>query len=194
MILVLGCASLCTQGCTDANIGSTLREDASPSPVDAGDPPDAPPPPPPDAASPDAQACIGGDRRTVADGACFFAFETPETWLEARASCVAAGGDLARIDSEVENDAVFALANSPAIPLKPDWWMGGNDRLIEDTWVWLDTNDEIVAPRFENWRLGEPNNGGTNGEDCMILESDNPAREWDDRNCALNSFPYICRR
>jgi hypothetical protein len=198
MILALiACGSWCVYGCTEGNIGDAADLlDNDPPPADAG----------PDAQGPDAELgddevdagdapCTAGDRQVVdANGICFFAFEGPETWQNARQRCIDAGGDLARIDSAAENDTVFVLANTPAITGQPDWWLGGNDLVTENRFVWLDDNVEIVAPLFEIWRDGEPNDGGTNGEDCMILEADNANREWDDRECEGDVFPYICER
>ena len=58
----------------------------------------------------------------------------------------------------------------------------------EGVWVWL--NGEPMV--YTNWRAGEPNDGGTNGEDCMIIEGDH-AGLWDDRSCVV-SYPYLCER
>lgn len=148
----------------------------------------------PDGPLPDARACLEGDRRTEgADGTCYFGFDADENWVDARAACVANGGDLARIDDSAENDIVFALAQQTPV-IDDDWWAGGNDRAIEDTWVWLDDTVEMRGALFVQFRAGEPNDGTADGEDCMILETDTAARTWDDRNCILSSHPYICER
>ncbi len=188
-------ASALACACTDASIGDSPGGDAGSDVFpDAGDVVDLPPPD----AGVTLQACTEGDRRRldVDTNRCYFAFTTPATWTAARAACSAAGGDLARIDSIAENDVVFQLALDPAVPGQPDWWVGGNDRTTENRFVWNDDTTEIVAPLFEQWRIGEPNNGGTLAlnEDCMIIESDNPLHEWDDRNCDTTPYPYICER
>src|SRR5262245_27051762 len=148
------CVLTCVAACNDGNIGDSFgagRSDAS----DGGPTLDAAPEPAP----PDATACTDGDRQAV-DGAtntCYFAFVGPRSWLQGRADCQAAGGDLARIDSSAENDLVFALANNPVVAA--DWWLGGNDLVTEGKFVWLDDQAEIEARVIENWRTGVPDNG-----------------------------------
>ena len=189
-------------GCTSADIGNGPPTGGAPDAAAAADgalQPDAVSIP--DAAPPDARLCLEGDRRIVdADGTCYFAFETPDNWQNARDNCIANGGDLVRIDSAQENDLVFGLARSPIIA--DDWWVGGNDRVEEGLWVWLDDTAPIVTCQpictpgalFQQFRANEPNNGTAAGEDCMIIESDNSNEEWDDRNCELQSYPYVCER
>jgi hypothetical protein len=187
-------------GCTDANIGDG-SSDADGGAMPATDQADAarllPDGSPADAALEPLACTTEGDRRVsdAATGTCYYAFDTPAPWLVARVACQALGGDLARIDSLAENNIVFNLALNPPIALEPDWWVGGNDRTTEGRFVWLDDTVEIVPPLFVRWRTGEPNdNGGGLGEDCMIIESDNANRQWDDRNCTNADFPYICER
>lgn len=189
LVALLACVLACVAACNDGNIGDAFGADQADDPDGGGADGGVA-----DAALPDAPACTDGDRQSVdgASGTCYFALLTARSYLQGRADCQTAGGDLVRVDSSVENDLVFALANTPA-PVAADWWLGGNDLVTEGKFVWLDDVTEIVAPLFEQWRTGEPNNAGTNGEDCMILESDNPLKEWDDRPCG-NTFPVICER
>jgi hypothetical protein len=150
----------------------------------------------PDGPLPDARACLEGDRRTIgADGTCYFGFNTPDTWPNARNTCIANAGDLIRIDSSAENDLVFALAREAPI-IDDDWWVGGNDLQTENVWVWQDDVQEMRGTLFTQFRAGEPNDndGSPAGEDCMIIETDNGNEEWDDRNCTTRLYPYVCER
>lgn len=211
---VAGTALLCLAlgGCS-AEIGSGVGDDDVATDAGGGPPdaaqnaPDARPVP--DAAPPDAQPCVGGDDQTQDEetGACYILSLQRSSWVDARTACGAfSGADLVRIDSQAENDLVFDLA-APHVDLTEcdpevdvcDFWVGGNDRDTEDTWIWLDDADAVIdnppdgveTPLFSQWRAGEPNDA--DGEDCMIIEGDNLAREWDDRGCAAQ-YPIICER
>jgi hypothetical protein len=157
-----------------------------------------------DAASPDAAplpACEGGDDR-VQDpetGACYLYFQAAQTWAAAQASCVALGGHLAFIGSAEESLLIGTIA--PATPGLQDIWVGGTDEQVEGTWRWLADGpiyyQDGVSLAFTNWRAGEPNNVGTSGEDCMIIEGDDvepgAGPKWDDRPCGM-AYPYMCQR
>ncbi len=136
--------------------------------------------------------CVEGDTRVLAaDGTCYFTINTVTNWATARASCQNLGADLATLESAAENQLVWTIADAARTATQPDYWVGATDAAVEQSWVWVDGTPMI----YENWRLGEPNDGGTTGvEDCMVLEADNPAREWDDRSCTTGSRPYVCER
>jgi len=155
-------------------------------------PPDAPVGPiadaasgPPDAAPPaDAAPCVEGDDRVVGTttGHCYIYFAAPATWYDARAACEAIGAHLVVSTSQQENDDFSPLAGLL------DVFVGGTDAPMEGVWIWIDAE----PMGYTNWRTGEPNNGGTNGEDCMVIEGDNGGL-WDDRACD-NTYGYICER
>lgn len=173
-----------TAGC-DARLGTgELTTDAAVPGVDAPIAPadsavvvDAPAPP-------DAWPCTDGDGQVVGGttGSCYFYVATPATWLEAKAACEALGAHLVASTSAGENTDFSALAGLL------DVWAGGNDIGQEALWVWL--TGELMG--YTNWRIGEPNDSGTTGEDCMVIEGDNGGL-WDDRPCA-GSYGYICER
>jgi hypothetical protein len=135
-----------------------------------------------------AAPCVEGDARVEdpANGTCYVLFQTPQTWTAARDLCVGLGGTLANIESADEQAIVGPLAANYGGG-EPDLWLGGSDVNTETQWLWTDG----TAVVYTAWREGEPNNAGE--EDCMIIEGDNPAKEWDDRLCT-NSYPYICER
>lgn len=137
-----------------------------------------------DAAPPDAAPCTDGDANALDPdtGHCYLYFAAPLPHADAQTACLALGGHLVTSISAVEN-AVFA-----PLPGLLDAWAGGSDAAVEGTWTWV--TGEVFA--YTNWRSGEPNDGGTNGEDCMVIEGDNGGL-WDDRPCTA-SYPYLCER
>ncbi len=144
----------------------------------------------PDAAP--AAPCVEGDRRVEgADGTCYMLFfSTPQNWTSAQSSCLGLSSNLVSIIDLAEQTIVGGLAGM--VPGNaPDIWMGANDQVTEGAFLWVDATPFT----YTNWRSGEPNDNGPNntGEDCMLIEGDNPAREWDDRSCA-GLLPYICER
>lgn len=147
---------------------------------------DAPPPPPP---------CVEGDARVEGPGGtCYFVVLQPTTWSGARSRCQQDGGDLVVVESTDENILVHDLADVVVQDGRADAWIGGNDIGSEGTFLWL---DGAPAFSFEQFRAGEPNDGGDGAggvkENCMILEADNALREWDDRACG-DPYPLICER
>jgi hypothetical protein len=181
-------------GCTDAEIGDPPgggdggggAPDGSAVPDAAPGTPDAPPVA--DAAPPaDAPPCVEGDLNVIdpATGNCYMFFSAEVPWNVALGACGALAGTayLATPTSDAENAVIAGIPAAVA-----DAWMGGTDATTEMMWVW--SNGEPFV--YDNWRSGEPNNGGETGEDCMIMEIDNGGT-WDDRPCNL-AYPYLCER
>jgi hypothetical protein len=142
----------------------------------------------PDAGTPPDPSCVGGDDQRVhpETGACYLLFTEARTWMEAVFICASLGSDthLAALTSVDEHAVVVDLATDF------DVWLGATDSNFEGQFVWI--TGELVD--FEVWADGEPNNGGTNGEDCAILiNSDTRAGSWDDRPCEV-ALPYVCER
>lgn len=145
--------------------------------------PDAAPLPPP---------CEEGDRRVEGDdGTCYMLFfSAPLNWTSAQSACLGVSGNLVSVTDQAEQTLVGGLAGM--VPGNtPDIWMGANDQVTETSFLWVDA----TAFTYTNWRSGEPNDNGPNGtgEDCILIEGDNAAREWDDRSCAT-PLPYMCKR
>jgi hypothetical protein len=175
-LLVFACACGATIQGDDNN-----NPDAAPSidapQVDAAPPVDAP------------RACAGGDASMVAgDGSCVVRFNTPRTFADAQAACVAFGAKLAIADSAVRDTAVRTLAGPDNV------WIGLTDQVVENTFVWIDGSPLV----FANFAMGEPNNAGNQfQEDCAMYAG---ARlGWDDRPCAPiagvttpGEYPYLC--
>jgi hypothetical protein len=163
-------------------------------PIDAAAPIDASPP---DAAPPDARpACEGGEAQITdpETETCYELFGVTgeaATWDEAVARCEEVGAHLATITSAEEHALVQALVE-PTAGVAPDYWIGGfqEEGAIEpaDGWGWV-TGEPMD---YEGWREGEPNDGGVDGEDCMIIEAARGGT-WDDRDCPIR-YPFVCER
>ena len=72
------------------------------------------------------------------------------TWHSAQAAALAAGGYLATITSDAENEFIFDLVGSNIA------WLGGSDAAAEGTWTWV-TGETF---EFARWAGGEPNDNG----------------------------------
>ncbi|MBL4708485.1 MAG: T9SS type A sorting domain-containing protein [Flavobacteriales bacterium] len=102
-----------------------------------------------------------------------------KTWPAARACAVQFSGRLAVVESQLEQDSIFAFLNRSSIlnssTTAPDGggaayvWLGGNDRGIEGTWVWDNygiatgqfwmgaRTGSVVGGLYNNWG-NEPDN------------------------------------
>ncbi|MFK7981962.1 MAG: SdrD B-like domain-containing protein, partial [Saprospiraceae bacterium] len=95
--------------------------------------------------------------------------ENNHTWLEARDKAIAAGGNLAVVCSQAENDF---LQNG----LMADYaWIGYSDRVSEGNFKWV-TGENCG---FTNWSQGEPNNSDGNEDFTRLLKS---TGKWTDRS------------
>jgi len=114
-------------------------------------------------------------------------------WSEAQTICETAGLHLVRIDSQEENDFIFAFAYEFD---RGDVWTGGSDLTAEGDWRWTDgtpfwsgvRGDEgaAIGSAYTHW-LGttEPNgsNGAQNGEgDCLAM-TELLQGSWLDEGC-----------
>jgi hypothetical protein len=150
--------------------------DARPDAPDARVPPDAGPP------------CVEGDAQIQdpGTGACYMLFTAVADWFDARDACanLDPSAHLATLTSFDEHVLVLGLT------VGFEAWLGATDAALEGEFVWV-TGDLV---EFAAWAANEPNNGGTNGEDCaMLINAGNRAGTWDDRGCGA-SLPYVCER
>ena len=65
------------------------------------------------------------------------------------------------------------------------WWLGATDEGSEGTFSWSNSRKAIS---FTKWKRGEPNNVGTNGEDCIEVSGGN----WNDAECDV-ALRFICQ-
>ncbi|MEJ7600998.1 MAG: lectin-like protein [Kofleriaceae bacterium] len=154
--------------------------------TDAAPPADGPRDTPPI----DARPCEGGTGRgTAPDGACVVRFDTPATYADAAAACVAFGSQLAIVNTSERDALARTLAGAT------DLFIGLTDQATEGAFVWSDG----TAVGYTNFYLNEPNDGsGVYPEDCIVINGVRGG-QWDDRRCAPDPatgaggvFPYLC--
>jgi len=107
------------------------------------------------------------------------------TWEEARDNCRRFGFELVAIDSEAEQDFVWARAAET----DGDYWIGLTDSETEGTYVW---SDGSALGSFAPWANEQPDSGdGEVEEDCVELIQSEEGR-WNDRDCATDYLDYVC--
>ncbi len=127
-------------------------------------------------------ACSGERVETPLGTYCVYP-DAALTQPEGQALCERTGGELARLMTTAENQA---LSDTIAGMLHAErLWVGLTDRAQEGSWQW-----EGQTPMTSKWLAGEPNNDG-NGEDCG---------EWhpftggfNDMSCE-STLPALCER
>ncbi|XP_078355560.1 uncharacterized protein LOC144640230 [Oculina patagonica] len=103
------------------------------------------------------------------------------SWENARSVCLGFEGDLVSIKNKREMEFIENLTSNT------NMWIGLNDRLREDQFVWSD-GTPFNSSVYKNWNGGEPNNDKGN-EDCVELRGSG----WNDVDCSATRF-YICER
>lgn len=113
---------------------------------------------------------------------------TSKNWYDARTLCMGQGYQLVTIDNAAEE--AFLNDQETRIGLQY-WWIGYNDIVSEGSWLWEGPNP--LTP-YSNWSPGEPNNSVTSAgdEDCGIDGWSNG--QWNDGNCSVSLFPFICEK
>ncbi|MPC81309.1 Collectin-12 [Portunus trituberculatus] len=66
------------------------------------------------------------------------------------------------------------------------YWIGAEDRDKEDQWV--DSNTGLPLA-YKNFQSGQPDDYGTDGEDCVVLIS---WGSWNDFSCGSAAHGYLC--
>uniref|UniRef100_A0A3Q2XGB6 Galactose-specific lectin nattectin-like n=2 Tax=Hippocampus comes TaxID=109280 RepID=A0A3Q2XGB6_HIPCM len=121
---------------------------------------------------------------TQLDKYCYIFEHEPRTFSDAERVCTILGGNLASINSRLENAVVVELIREGAGSVV-DTWIGLHDAILEDNFIWTDGE----TFKFSNFGAGQPDNTGGN-EDCVEIRGDSL---WDDDECTdLN--PFVCIR
>jgi hypothetical protein len=105
-----------------------------------------------------------------------------ESWVNAAAVCALYGQHLVTIDSEEED--VF-LGVTVAGMADIGWWMGFNERVTENAWVWADGSPTT----YVHWAKEQPSEHSGN-EDCGVLKG-GPNAGWKAVPCE-QFLPFVC--
>ncbi len=119
------------------------------------------------------------------DGHAYLFCSDELSWTAARMRCQTYGYDLAVVENAEDDAFVYGQISARTFA---DTWIGMNDTATEGTWVWIDGTPFV----YTGWDDGEPNNGGTSGEDCgVIMTREGRETKWDDRDCP-STRPFVC--
>lgn len=105
----------------------------------------------------------------------------PQTWFNARDTCISLGADLASIGSEDVNGFITSVVSKNPVYA---FWTGLNT-LYQDSFGWSDQS----PVNYVNWAENEPDNG-FGGESCVTINS---VGTWNDNQCQT-SLGYVCRK
>merc|ERR1712215_277152 len=119
------------------------------------------------------------DGYTQVESKCYKVVAGSANYIAAITGCVAEGATLATIQSQAEQDGVYALTGGTGA------WIGLADVLEEGTFSWVDG----AAVSYTNWRPNQPNNGGGN-QHCAWIRPDGG---WDDVVCGKTNA-YVCQK
>ncbi|NWZ30983.1 CL17A protein, partial [Asarcornis scutulata] len=112
---------------------------------------------------------------------CYLFSTDPKPWMEAKASCAGLGGQLAIVNSKLENKFLANYIMETQV-----FWLGLSDMHKEGDWQWVDGRSLSLS----FWNSGEPNNVGQHGEDCATVSS---RGLWNDATCS-GAEAWICER
>lgn len=113
-----------------------------------------------------------------------YCLEAPATWDVAQRTCVRNGGELAMVDTDAENNALFKALGSRISA--SNFWIGLSDEASEGQFRWI-SGDPLEIPI---WRQGEPNNAG-GAENCAEWSSTDA--RWNDLPCRT-PLPSLCEK
>jgi hypothetical protein len=117
------------------------------------------------------------------------------TWSQAKTASEGAGGHLATIDSEAENDFVYALIDSDSYwKFSSAWdgpWLGGTQLpgSVEPAGGWQWVTGEAFT--FLKWASGQPNNSGGNQDSLHFWGASTRTRFWDDDRSITTMNGYV---
>ncbi|XP_078700188.1 uncharacterized protein LOC144926973 isoform X2 [Branchiostoma floridae x Branchiostoma belcheri] len=110
-----------------------------------------------------------------------------KTYDAAKKTCAADGGHLAVIKTEAVYNFLLGMIRDADV--NKDYWIGLNDKAVENSWTWAD-GEPLNDGGFTKWAPGEPNNA-EGIQDCGQLWAAKDFR-WDDDRC-YNAKYFICQ-
>ncbi|GMR52057.1 hypothetical protein PMAYCL1PPCAC_22252, partial [Pristionchus mayeri] len=117
------------------------------------------------------------------DGVCYQIITEVNNWNDARMTCRKAGGELASIHNQKENDFVRRFAVSRGIV---DGLVLGATTQQDGTFTWVDGS----PMDYENYFPGFPKK---NFGDCIAMDVSSTSGQWMNVDCA-SKFPVACMR
>ncbi|MEC7521793.1 MAG: C-type lectin domain-containing protein [Myxococcota bacterium] len=125
--------------------------------------------------------CTRGTRM----GSTYLFCDRQAVWTTARDFCAMQGYALVTLETDAE---ALAVANTALMLADADWWIGLNDRAVEDTFVWVSGS----GAGFRRWSSGQPNDFG--GQDCVTIDNGGAFEDrtfWGDKDCGETNR-FIC--
>jgi hypothetical protein len=116
---------------------------------------------------------------------------TVATWEAARTSCRNQTNELTpSIHLVVFSNDQERAAVRTAFP-NSKLWIGLSDRVMTNVWRWVTAEDNGAYPPTTGspWKAGQPNDGGSGEEDCVVMEN---SGELDDRSCSNDTEQFLC--
>ena len=117
----------------------------------------------------------------VVGRSCYVLVTKPQSWLDARGTCIQAGMDLATISTATDLTSVKPTIEGAVV------WIGGNDIGTEGTFLW--GNGESLTNTSDLWADQEPDWWWPEGEDCVAIETGG----FYDRICG-DKLHFLCER
>ncbi|XP_037620618.1 CD209 antigen-like protein B [Sebastes umbrosus] len=113
---------------------------------------------------------------------CYLVVTSRKNWRDSRTFCQGKASDLAIISSLQEQTFISSL--------NQDYWIGLTDEESEGEWKWVDR----TVPTEKYWRKdGQPDNYGSQGEDCAEISDIDGTYTWNDLPCS-SSVMFICEK
>ncbi|XP_051980247.1 ladderlectin-like [Xyrauchen texanus] len=112
---------------------------------------------------------------------CYKHFPQEVNWATAEKNCQSVGGNLASVQSKLDNDFLLSL-----VPGSSRAWIGGHDGEVDGQWMWTDGS----VFEFTHWGPNEPNTYNNIPENCLEISRDSEQR-WNDELCSA-SMSFIC--
>ncbi|XP_071790939.1 alpha-N-acetylgalactosamine-specific lectin-like [Asterias amurensis] len=126
---------------------------------------------------------------------CYRFMGQEKSWTDAENHCRefftnSGQGHLASVHSSDEADFLIEYSKSSLVSADGKRvWIGLSDRSNEGTFSWSDG----TAFDYEEWHPREPNNAGSNGEDCVeIWHNLTYGPGWNDRTCS-SLYSHVCK-
>jgi hypothetical protein len=135
--------------------------------------------------SPDAGPCVAPWVETT-NGFCYRMSTDALGWSNARAACVAGGGDLVILNDDAEQSWLATFMGKSGVN---QVWIGLSDTVTEGNYAWVDGTP--LGSTGAPWATGEPSGGAD--EDCIGVQMTGANAAWFDLTCGT-ALRYVCER